>query len=135
MRTDTLDLPHKLHSVVCGKKRYYLQSISKETATNIYLPSVFLSMANNDRMAAAEKPATIHITGDSVGIARAKDMLTKLSLQKVGMVSQTLGFLAFLDCCCYYASHSFPLSNFGNQKTTIGKFYVSQGLYPASEEN
>jgi hypothetical protein len=76
-------MPHNLHSVVCGKKRCHLQSISKETATNIYLPSVFLSMANQDRTSAAEKPATIHITGDSVGIARAKDMLTKLSLQKV----------------------------------------------------
>ncbi|KAG2184834.1 hypothetical protein INT43_000747 [Umbelopsis isabellina] len=82
LRTDTLELPHNLHSVVCGKKRCHLHSISKETATNIYLPSVFLSMANNDRTVAAEKPAIIHITGDSVGIARAKDMLTKLSLQK-----------------------------------------------------
>lgn len=105
-------------------------------------------MANHDRMAAAEKPATIHITGDSVGIARAKDMLSKLSLQKV---SQIVCF-TFLDrCYCYcclaldHLALRFPFvsffyfchapTNFGNQKTTIGKFYVSQGLYPASQEN
>lgn len=58
-------------------------------------------MANNDRTVAAEKPAIIHITGDSVGIARAKDMLTKLSLQKV---SQTHFYLLFWMCCYCYSS-------------------------------
>ncbi|KAI8083823.1 hypothetical protein BDF21DRAFT_416700 [Thamnidium elegans] len=73
---DTLNIPYKLHYLICGRKRTGLRSILEETATSIYFPSPFIFEANDDY-----SPA-IYITGESNHVARVKDMLTKLATQK-----------------------------------------------------
>lgn len=77
MDVDTLNIPYKLHHLICGRKRTGLGSILEETATSIYFPSPFIFEANDDY-----SPA-IYITGESNHVARVKDMLTKLATQKV----------------------------------------------------
>ncbi|RUP12500.1 hypothetical protein BC936DRAFT_139809, partial [Jimgerdemannia flammicorona] len=92
LRTDTLFIPHKLHNLISGRKRCYLQAIMEETAINIYFPSPFFDFSKVDRVDKTqnagkldihERDPPIYLTGDSIGIGRAKEMLTKLSHQKV----------------------------------------------------
>lgn len=80
LELDTLNIPYKLHHLICGRKRTGLQSILEETATSIYFPSPFIFEANDDY-----SPA-IYITGESNDVARVKDMLTKLATQKVNSI-------------------------------------------------
>lgn len=83
-----MNIPYRLHHLICGRKRTGLQSILEETATSIYFPSPFVFEANDDY-----SPA-IYITGESNDVARVKDMLTKLATQKVSILLRyTLFFL------------------------------------------
>lgn len=92
LRSDTLHIPHKLHNLICGRKRCYLQAIMEETSINIYFPSPFADMSKTDHPVKNQNTAKlldikeappIYLTGDPIGIGRAKEMLTKLSVQKV----------------------------------------------------
>ncbi|KAG2224282.1 hypothetical protein INT45_012850 [Circinella minor] len=84
LRTDTLDIPYYLHNLIAGRKHNYLQSIMEETATNIYLQSAFTKIGCTQHMATpvGERSGTIHLTGESNGIARAKEMINKLMIRK-----------------------------------------------------
>lgn len=75
-----MNIPYRLHHLICGRKRTGLQSILEETATSIYFPSPFVFEASDDY-----SPA-IYITGESNDVARVKDMLTKLATQKVSIL-------------------------------------------------
>lgn len=56
-----------------------MQAIMEETSTNIYLQSPFSHLTTEDR-----DEGFIHLTGDSnSGLVRAKDLLKKLTAQKV----------------------------------------------------
>ena len=85
LRTDTLDIPYYLHNLIAGRKHSYLQSIMEETATNIYLQSAFTKIGCTQHMATpvGERSGTIHLTGESNGISRAKEMINKLMIRKV----------------------------------------------------
>ncbi|KAI8644908.1 hypothetical protein BD408DRAFT_362478 [Parasitella parasitica] len=74
---DTVEIPYKLHYLICGRKRTGLQAILEETATSIYFPSPFIFEKSND-----EYSPPIYVTGESSNVARVKDMLTKLATQK-----------------------------------------------------
>lgn len=87
MRTDTINIPARLHNLVCGRKRCYIQSIMEETSTNIYLPSAFSNVNHPENTAQDDQSAIIYITGTSSSITRAKDMLSKLYIQKVQNIS------------------------------------------------
>lgn len=82
LEVDTLNIPYRLHHLICGRKRTGLQSILEETATSIYFPSPFVFEASDDY-----SPA-IYITGESNDVARVKDMLTKLATQKAQSMYQ-----------------------------------------------
>lgn len=75
---DVID--QKFHNILGGRKREVLQKIQEQTNTSIYLP---LPLAVN--LAATSEPAvlarlnTIHITGDHIGVGRAKDMIHQVS--------------------------------------------------------
>ncbi|KAI9284365.1 hypothetical protein BC943DRAFT_381309 [Umbelopsis sp. AD052] len=92
LRTDTIDIPARLHNLVCGRKRCYLQSIMEETSTNIYLPSAFTNV-NHPEMSVQDdlhhhQSARIYVTGTPSSITRAKDMLNKLYVQKTKSMYQ-----------------------------------------------
>ncbi|KAG1137375.1 hypothetical protein G6F37_011566 [Rhizopus arrhizus] len=74
LKTETLQLPLKLHYLICGKKRSGLLPIIEETSTNIYFPSPF------DQQGDVE--ADIYITGEQTQVTRVKGMLNKLAVQK-----------------------------------------------------
>ena len=75
-----MELPLKLHYLICGRKRCGLLPIIEETSTNIYFPSPFLQRPYEDD----DYKAKIYITGEkSSQVARVKDMLNKLAVQKV----------------------------------------------------
>ncbi|KAI7875347.1 hypothetical protein K492DRAFT_152822 [Lichtheimia hyalospora FSU 10163] len=84
LRTDTLQIPYYLHNLIAGRKHINIQSILEETNTNIYLQSPFTKLGDSQHMAipVADRPGTIHLTGDSAGISRAQEMLKKLTAQK-----------------------------------------------------
>ncbi|CAO3675270.1 unnamed protein product [Rhizopus stolonifer] len=71
LEVDTLNIPHKLHSLICGRKRTGLQSILEGSSTLVYFPSPFQS--NNE--------ALIYISGDQV--ARVKEKLTQAANEKM----------------------------------------------------
>lgn len=87
MKTETLQLPLKLHYLICGKKRGGLLPIIEETSTNIYFPSPF------DQQGDVE--ADIYITGEQTQVTRVKGMLNKLAVQKV-YINSLLGWLFFI---------------------------------------
>ncbi|KAI8149708.1 hypothetical protein BJV82DRAFT_504932, partial [Fennellomyces sp. T-0311] len=84
LRTDTLTIPYYLHNIIAGRKHNILQSIMEDTATNIYLQSAFTKIGCTQHMATpvGERSGTIHLTGETNGIVRAKDMINKLLLRK-----------------------------------------------------
>lgn len=88
LRTDTINIPARLHNLVCGRKRCYIQSIMEETSTNIYLPSAFSNVNHPENTAQDDQSAIIYITGTSSSITRAKDMLSKLYIQKTKSMYQ-----------------------------------------------
>ncbi|OZJ06017.1 hypothetical protein BZG36_01075 [Bifiguratus adelaidae] len=92
LKSDSTVIPQKLHNIVSGRKRCFVTSIMEETATNIYFPSPFMGIHNPTY---ADEPvqqpndagdqrsdSVIYITGDALGISRAKEMLNKLAAQK-----------------------------------------------------
>lgn len=91
LRTDCIDIPARLHNLVCGRKRCYLQSIMEETSTNIYLPSAFTNVnhpENQDDTSEQHHSSIIYVTGSPSSISRAKDMLNKLYIQKTKSMYQ-----------------------------------------------
>ncbi|KAH8549664.1 hypothetical protein BGW37DRAFT_459270 [Umbelopsis sp. PMI_123] len=91
LRTDIIDIPARLHNLVCGRKRCYLQSIMEETSTNIYLPSAFTNV-NHPELSIQDdihhQSSRIYVTGSTSSITRAKDMLNKLYVQKTKSMYQ-----------------------------------------------
>jgi hypothetical protein len=58
----------------------------EETSTNIYLQSPFSNLCTITNKGLHQKHSIIHVTGESVtGVNRAKDLLLKLSTQKVSL--------------------------------------------------
>ncbi|TFK76876.1 cytoplasmic protein [Pluteus cervinus] len=90
LHAEYCEIDHKLHAIICGRKRTVLQSIQEETATNIYLPSPLQGMLGPDHTASsAPLPAgvsrntnLIYITGEFFGVQRARDMLYSVSVSK-----------------------------------------------------
>lgn len=89
LHSETVEIEHKLHAIVAGKKRSALQSIQEETATNIYMPSPLQGLVGPDLVnnAASSLGPTrtsdiIWITGEFFGVKRAKDMLLQACLRK-----------------------------------------------------
>lgn len=66
-----------------GRKRSVIQQIQEETATSIYLPSCFAGVFGHaEQLDLVAHQNTVYITGDSVNVQRAKDMLHQLSVLK-----------------------------------------------------
>ncbi|KAI8371769.1 uncharacterized protein BYT42DRAFT_81246 [Radiomyces spectabilis] len=82
LRTETVKIPLKFQYLICGRRRAGLQPIIEETATNIYLPSPFITPSILDQMPEDEFAPPIYITGEPSNVSRVKDMLMKLSTQK-----------------------------------------------------
>ncbi|KAI9280469.1 hypothetical protein BY458DRAFT_584371 [Sporodiniella umbellata] len=79
LKTETVELPLKLHYLICGRKRCGLLPIIEETKTNIYFPSPFCNPSQDEN---EEAKAHIFITGEQAQVTRVKDMLNKLAVQK-----------------------------------------------------
>ncbi|CEG62961.1 hypothetical protein RMATCC62417_00185 [Rhizopus microsporus] len=79
LNVDTLNIPYKLHQLICGRKRTGLQSILEETATSVYFPSPFLS--TNDS-------PFIYISGELQQVARVKERLNQLANEKAKILHQ-----------------------------------------------
>ncbi|EIE78489.1 hypothetical protein G6F46_002387 [Rhizopus delemar] len=77
LKTETVELPLKLHYLICGRKRCGLLPIIEETTTNIYFPSPFCQDENQQDL-----KAVIYITGEQTQVTRVKEMLNKLAVQK-----------------------------------------------------
>ncbi|CCM02197.1 uncharacterized protein FIBRA_04277 [Fibroporia radiculosa] len=93
LHAETCEVDRTLHNVVAGRKRDVIQSIEKETATNIYFPSPLLGVVGPEvgQSGANSSPSsqftkslanTIWITGEFFGVQRARDMLYQVSLTK-----------------------------------------------------
>ncbi|KAH8100546.1 cytoplasmic protein [Cristinia sonorae] len=48
LHAESVELDHKLHPLICARKRNHLQTIQEETATNIYLPSALQGVLGPD---------------------------------------------------------------------------------------
>lgn len=96
LHAEQCEIDHKLHPLVCARKRNHLQTIQEETATNIYLPSPLQGVIGPDYgvstssspQAASNRlsPNTVWITGEFFGVQRARDMLFKKSTERVSRV-------------------------------------------------
>jgi hypothetical protein len=71
----------EIQYLICGRKRTGLLPIIEETSTNIYFPSPFDTPNTTTNITTNSKKNVIYITGQHV--TRVKDMLNKLSVQKV----------------------------------------------------
>jgi hypothetical protein len=71
----------EIQYLICGRKRTGLLPIIEETSTNIYFPSPFDTPNTTTNITTNNKKNAIYITGQHV--SRVKDMLNKLSVQKV----------------------------------------------------
>ncbi|KAI9249018.1 hypothetical protein BY458DRAFT_525999 [Sporodiniella umbellata] len=80
LKTERLNLPLKLHYLICGRKRSGLLPVIEETLTNIYFPSPFYQFPTAEDQ---EINVDIYITGEATQVARAKSMLNKLAAQKL----------------------------------------------------
>jgi len=89
LHAELCEIDHQLHAVIAGRKRSVLQSIQKETATNIYFPSPLQGLMGPDLNSSVGGSQTsrnnnvIWITGEFFGVQRARDMLYSVSLNKV----------------------------------------------------
>jgi hypothetical protein len=78
---------------VAGRKRGVLQTIQEETATNIYFPSPLQGLVGPEISSPAavnsingtplHEKNMIWITGEFLGVQRARDMLFQISVTKV----------------------------------------------------
>ncbi|TPX39862.1 hypothetical protein SeLEV6574_g06945 [Synchytrium endobioticum] len=86
LQSDSLVVDAKLHYIIAGRKRLVLESLMRNTLTNIMLPSpVGKMLSKGDERATPESDtdaATIWITGDPSGILRAKEALLSQVRQK-----------------------------------------------------
>ncbi|TFK57432.1 cytoplasmic protein [Heliocybe sulcata] len=94
LHSEAVEIDHKLHAIIAGRKRSVLQTIQEETATNIYLPNPLQGLVGPDQgygaasTAPAGSPArynspnVIWITGEFFGVQRARDMLHQVSMNK-----------------------------------------------------
>jgi hypothetical protein len=93
LHAETCDIDHKLHAIIAGRKRGVLQTIQEETATNIYLPSPLQGLVgpavsnpaavNSANGTSLQEKNVIWITGEFLGVQRARDMLFQISVTKV----------------------------------------------------
>jgi hypothetical protein len=87
LHSELVEIDHKLHAIVAGRKRNMLQTIQEETATNIYYPSPVQDLIgpdlNNTTSTGARNSNIIWITGEFFGVQRARDMLVQVSVNKV----------------------------------------------------
>lgn len=100
LHSETCDIDHKLHSILAGRRRSAVQSIQEETGTNIYFSSPLQGLVGPE-VGQSQPPIgtprrnnnsnnTIWITGEFFGVQRARDMLSKLSAQKVRCISSAV---------------------------------------------
>lgn len=94
LHSEAIELEHKFHPIIAGRKRSILQSIQEETATNIYFPNPLQGLVGPDlghgAVASAvpgapvrrNSPNVIWITGEFFGVQRAKDMLSQVFANK-----------------------------------------------------
>lgn len=96
LHAEACEIDHKLHAIIAGRRRNTIQSIQEETGASIYFPSPLQDFTSSTMGATQSQtpigsaPAqrqnskdVIWITGEFFGVQRARDMLYKLSLQKV----------------------------------------------------
>jgi hypothetical protein len=89
LHSETIEIEHKLHPIIAGKKRATLQAIQEETATNIYLPSPLQGLVGPDLLnnpanaiGSSRTSDIVWITGEFFGVKRAKDMLLQACHKK-----------------------------------------------------
>ncbi|EIW86517.1 cytoplasmic protein [Coniophora puteana RWD-64-598 SS2] len=88
LHSEYVEIDHKLHAVIAGRKRQVLQSIQEETATNVYYPSPLQGLVGPDVATATatspvrQNPNVIWITGEFFGVQRARDMLCSFAASK-----------------------------------------------------
>ncbi|GJJ08826.1 hypothetical protein Clacol_003045 [Clathrus columnatus] len=95
LHAEAVEIDHKLHPIIAGRKRQVIQGIQEETATNIYLPAPLQCLAGPP-CPPLESPSgsgttrlhsnIIWITGEFFNVQRARDTLVQLSLQKAKAV-------------------------------------------------
>ncbi|KII93438.1 hypothetical protein PLICRDRAFT_99898 [Plicaturopsis crispa FD-325 SS-3] len=86
LHAEVCEIDHKLHAIIAGRKRYVLQTIQEDTATNIYFPSPLQGLVGPD-ISGQGTPLrhnnnVIWITGEFFGVQRARDMLFQVSVNK-----------------------------------------------------
>jgi hypothetical protein len=103
LHAELCEIDHKLHAIIGGRKRGVLQSIQKETATNIYFPSALQGLMGpelNNTVGNSQSfrnNNVIWITGEFFGVQRARDMLYQVSVNKVGRLLHTRNALLIQD--------------------------------------
>ncbi|KAI8929181.1 hypothetical protein BC831DRAFT_445007 [Entophlyctis helioformis] len=80
LASTVIEIDPKLHPIIAGQQRAYLNLIMRETFTNIYFPSMLVvhSLRPGHTEPAVESdtyPSSVFITGPAEGVARAKDLL------------------------------------------------------------
>jgi hypothetical protein len=81
-----------MQPIVAGRKRTVLESIMRDTSTNIFVPSLVGRLPSegeehNSPDAISDSAAAVWITGDAYGIRQAKDMLLAQLRQKAARLT------------------------------------------------
>ncbi|ODO10578.1 hypothetical protein I350_01175 [Cryptococcus amylolentus CBS 6273] len=92
LHAEICDIDYKLHNIIAGRKRAYIQQIQEETGTNIYLPTSLFGMAHpglsihGGEQGKLGKANQIWISGEFFGVQRARDMLLNIAMQKCKLI-------------------------------------------------
>lgn len=83
LHSEACEIDYKLHNIIGGRKRCVVQTIEEETGTNIYMPTPFSGVLASNRTATIfPRQNTIYLTGEYLGVQRAKEMLFQVSMHK-----------------------------------------------------
>lgn len=75
------EIDQKFHNILGGRKRAVLQTIQEQTGTSIYLPlPLSINLGASQDPAVLARLNTIHISGDYMGVQRAREMVFQVSV-------------------------------------------------------
>ncbi|KAJ1551723.1 hypothetical protein HK096_003315 [Nowakowskiella sp. JEL0078] len=84
-RVEKVDIDHRIHYLIAGRKKSAIDMIMHQTMTNIYIPAPFLVQLGSQRSPQqSELPPdfnvnTIYITGDVEGVQHAIEKMLKIA--------------------------------------------------------
>ncbi|KAJ1558642.1 hypothetical protein HK096_008442, partial [Nowakowskiella sp. JEL0078] len=85
LRVDKVDIDHRIHYLIAGRKKSAIDKIMHQTMTNIYIPAPFLAQLGSQRSSQQSEILldfnvnTIYITGDFEGVQQARDTLLTIA--------------------------------------------------------